>query len=474
VAIKSNSSGLPSPSKQKAALDAAKKPATPTPAPAPTQAFNQTLNLYGTPNAPTATADSSNKPSASKPAATPKPAAAPAPTSTAAQDALDAINKLSETVSNVDKGFVRNAAAEAAAIAAGTATKEEIEARGGVNASGYFGDSYNPNTSLTDAEYAEAAKGGGAAINAAIEAKTAAYNKAIGGSTSGTTSGTSTTIDKNTRDAYAILEDTFKSYGLDSLVPVIRGYMESNLGAEQAKLQLKQEPVYKARFAGNTARVAAGLNALSEADYLGLEDYYSETMNQYGLGSYFGATRDARIKAMADIIGGDVSATEFKERVSTVVDRVNNADENIKTQLKSFYNISDTDLVKYFLNPAQTLPELQQKVTSAEIGTAAIEQGLKTSMASAEDLAKYGVNRATAIKGYATIGSVLPESQKLSDIYNEADINYTQGTAEEEVFKGSASAARKRKQLAQLEQASFKGQSGVSQYGLSKSIQGSF
>ena len=405
--------------------------------------------------------------------ATAKPTANPV--DTRVQNSLDALGTLSGTVAKVDKGFVRNAAAEAAAIAAGSATKAEIESRGGVNASGYYGDSWNPNTSLTDAEYAEAVKTGGAGVNAAVDAKLAAFNKSNSGNTGANTSGTGGTIDKNTRDAYALLEDTFKAYGLESLVPTIRGYMEANLGTEQAKLQLKQEPAYKARFSGNTKRLAAGLNALSEVDYLNLEDTYSEIMNQYGLGDWFGATRDARQTKIADVIGGDVSTTEFKSRISTVVDRVNNADPTIKAQLKEFYpNITDTDLVKYFLDPAQTLPALQEKVTAAEIGAAATAQNLKTSAASAESLAKFGVDRATAIKGYATVGSMAPEGTKLSDIYNEAKIDYTQATAEEEVFKGSASAARKRKQLQQLEEASFKGKSGVGQYGLNKSVQGSF
>lgn len=397
------------------------------------------------------------------------------------QNALDALNTLSGTVAKVDKGFVRNAAAEAAAIAAGSATKAEIEARGGVNASGYYGDSWNPNTSLTDAEYAEAVKtGGGAAVNAALDAKLAAFNKTKGGNTGTNTSGTGGgLIDKNTRDAYAILEDTFKAYGLESLVPTIRGYMEANLGTEQAKLQLKQEPAYKARFAGNTKRLAAGLNALSEVDYLNLEDTYSEIMNQYGLGDWFGATRDARQTKIADVIGGDVSTTEFKSRISTVVDRVNNADPGIKAQLKAFYpNITDTDLVKYFLDPAQTLPALQEKVTAAEISAAATAQGKAFGITStrAEELAKYGIDRASAIKGYATVAGVVPEAKKLSDIYNEAQIDYTQKTAEEEVFQGSASAARKRKQLEELERAKFSGSSGMNtQYNsLGKSTQGKF
>ena len=274
--------------------------------------------------------------------------------------------------------------------------------------------------------------------------------------------------DKANKDAYAILEDTLNTYGLSSLASVIKGYMLSGLGPEQAKLQIKQDPIYKARFRGNQVRLDSGLNALSEAEYLGLEDTYSQVMKQYGLGDYFGKTREARQTKLADIIGGDISAVELKSRISTVVDRVNNADPSIKTQLKEFYpSITETDLVKYFLDPKETLPQLQEKVTSAEIGAAAVSQKLDTSVTSATDLAKYGIDRAAAVKGYSTIGGILPEASKLSSIYGEAKIDYTQKTAEEEVFKGNASAERKRKQLAALESAQFSGSAGVGTAGLS-------
>jgi len=272
----------------------------------------------------------------------------------------------------------------------------------------------------------------------------------------------------DTRDAYALIEDTLNTYGLSELSSVIKGYMLAGLGPEQAKLQIKQDPIYKARFKGNELRLASGLNAFSEAEYLGLEDTYNQVMNQYGLGTYFGTTRTARQGKLAEVTGGDISAVELKSRISTVVDRVNNADPIIKAQLKEFYpGITETDLVKYFLDPKQTLPQLEEKVTSAEIGAAATGQGLKTSMTSASDLARYGIDRASAIKGYSTIGGILPGAQKLSDIYGEAKIDYTQATAEQEVFKGNASAERKRKQLMALETAQFSGSAGVGAAGLS-------
>ena len=275
-------------------------------------------------------------------------------------------------------------------------------------------------------------------------------------------------VDKDTRDAFALLTSTFALYGLDELASVIGGYMKQGLTSNEAIIELRKNKTYQTRFAGNTTRAAAGLNALSEAEYLALEDSYSETLRAYGQQTLLGADKKARQAEMAKIIGGDISAVEFKDRVSTVVTRVENADPLVKATLRDFYKITDANLVSYFLKPDENLPRLQEKVTAAEIGSAALAQGgLTTDMTSAESLAKFGVDLATARKGYSTISDVLPTATKLSQIYNEDKINYNQQVAEEEVFKGLASAQRKRTQLAEKEIASFKGSSGVGAAGLS-------
>jgi hypothetical protein len=277
---------------------------------------------------------------------------------------------------------------------------------------------------------------------------------------------------KETQDAYALLEAAFKLYGLDSLVPVIRGYMEDDLGPEQAKLKLKTEPLYKERFRGNELRIAAGRNALSEVDYLTLEDDYTETLKSYGLSDYFGvatnaATRSARQKKMAEVIGGDISADEFKERIKTVVTRVNMADTNTKDALKSLYNITETDLIKYFLNPTEGSDTLKRKVTVAEISAASMTAGLgQTSLAAAEDLARLGIDKAKALVGYENIAAYLPTAEKLSAIYNVEGINYNKATGEDEEFRGLASAKRKRDRLKERETSAFSGSSGTSQVSL--------
>lgn len=275
-------------------------------------------------------------------------------------------------------------------------------------------------------------------------------------------------------DAYTLLESTFKDYGLEELVPEIKRFMEEGLGSNQAAVELRKTTAYITRFRGNEIRRQAGLNVVSEATYLQLEDSYNETLRAFGLQGYFGTDRKVSQSKMADIIGNDISATEFKDRIDTVVTRVNNSDPNIKATLKSFYNIQDNDLVKYFLNPKENLPKLQEKVLSAEIGSEAIKQNLLTDVGSATALAQLGITKAQAREGYQGISEVLPTATKLGQIYDEEGISYTQKTAEEEVFGQLESAKRKRLKLAEKEVGTFSGAAGLARGALSNNKSSAF
>ena len=277
-------------------------------------------------------------------------------------------------------------------------------------------------------------------------------------------------------DAYALLEQTFKDFGLDDpeILKAIQGFMEQGIGSNQAAIELRKTSAYINRFRGNEIRRSAGLNVVSEAEYLQLENAYNETLRAYGLQGYFGADRKVSQSKMADIIGNDISATEFKDRIDTVVTRVNNSDPMIKNTLKSFYNITDTDLVGYFLNPKENLPKLQEKVTAAEIGSEALKQNLVTGVESATALAQLGINKAQAREGYAAISGVLPTATKLGQIYGEEGINYTQGLAEQEVFGQLESAKRKRMKLAEKEIGTFSGASGLGRGALGSGSTSSF
>ena len=286
------------------------------------------------------------------------------------------------------------------------------------------------------------------------------------------TTANSAEISDATRDAFAALEDLFRSYGLEGLSGEISGYMTSGLTASEALIKLKTNPsgAYAKRFAGNFARIKNGLNAVSEAEYINLENSYANTLKSYGLGNMVSLNREDNYKKFAEYISNDISAVEFKERIDTVVTRVKNSDPAIKETLKAFYpEISDNDLIGYFLNPKENLLKLQEKVTASEIGAAAVGagSGLTTNVGTATDLARYGVDQATARQGYSVIADVLPTATKLGDIYSETGVKYTQAEGEAEVFKGNQDAASKRKRLASLERAAFSGSSGRGQGALS-------
>ena len=270
-------------------------------------------------------------------------------------------------------------------------------------------------------------------------------------------------ISDATRDAFATLQNLFTSYGLGSLASEIAGYMTSGLTASEALIKLKTNPsgAYAERFAGNFARTKKGLNVISEVAYIDLENSYAETLKAYGLGNMLSTDSKQNAKQFASYIENDISAVEFKDRIDTVQKRVVNADPAIKAMFKEFYpSLTNSDLVSYFLNPTETIGKLKEKVTSAEIGAAFTGQGLTTSLTSASDFARYGIDRAGALEGAANIAGVLPEATKLGNIYGETGITYNQQTGEQEFLKSSDEAKRKRNLLASKERASFDASAG--------------
>jgi hypothetical protein len=263
------------------------------------------------------------------------------------------------------------------------------------------------------------------------------------------------------RDAFALVQDTMRSYGftedeLKSLTSFIESQIiDPNIGPNMAILNMRNLDVYKNRFAGNTALLKAGKNALSEYDYLQQENAYDEYFNAYGVSNL--STRAQK----ATLIGNSVSALEVDKRLNLAVKRVKNSDPEILKQLKAYYpSITDKDLVSYFLNPEATRIDLERKVTASEISSAAVGQGFKSTGLSALELADYGVDRATALEGYANVAGVLPEASKLGDIYGETGIKYDQMAGEEEFLKASDAAKRKRNVLASKERANFEGSAG--------------
>jgi hypothetical protein len=264
------------------------------------------------------------------------------------------------------------------------------------------------------------------------------------------------------RSAYDLLLSEFKQYGLDALVTPLKSLIEEGVSPSEFTLRLRETDAYKKRFAANAQRVAKGLRALSEAEYIGTEDQYQDVMRRYGMPESYYTKGELGIQSgFEKFLAGDVSAVELEDRIQTAQNRVVNSNPEVAKALKEFYpGISNGDILAYVLDPANAVEQIKRKVTAAEIGGAAIQSGLKTGMTRAEELAAAGITKQQAQQGFQTVAEVAPRGSQLAEIYKQSP--YTQQTAETEVFglAGSTEAAKQRKKLTQLETAAFSGSAG--------------
>jgi hypothetical protein len=309
---------------------------------------------------------------------------------------------------------------------------------------------------------------------AGIDPSVQAYINAMNAKQAAADAATAASAQAERVSAFNILKEQFSQYGLGSLVDGIKNLLTDGTPSSEFALRLRQTPEYKARFAANDVRINAGLAALSPAEYVALEDQYQNIMRNYGLpSSYYTKDTTGKQVGFEKLLGADVSASELEDRVATAQKRVLNTNPEVLQALRQFYpDLGNADILAYTLDPQNALANIKRKVTAAEIGGAALAQGLQAQGGTAESLAGMGITKAQAQQGYTEIAGVLPRASQLSDIYGQGP--YTQATAEAETFNtaGSAAATAKRKKLASLEIAAFSGQSGVGALGRDKSLYG--
>lgn len=281
------------------------------------------------------------------------------------------------------------------------------------------------------------------------------------------------------RSAFALLKEEFNRYGLGDLVGEIETLTAEGVSPSEFSLRLRQTKPYKERFKANEARINAGLSALSEAEYISLEDQYQRVMRQYGLPkSFYSTGTQGRQPELEKFIAGDVSPAELEDRVQLAVNRVEKAAPEIINALEDYYGgpggISKSNLVAYVLDPQRALPEIQRKIQAAEIGAAAETAGFGLGALRAESLAARGITQAQAREGYQTAAEILPRATQLANIYGAE--KYDQTAAEQEIFglEGAASARRKRQQLTAMEKAQFLQQAGLTSTSLERNRAGAF
>lgn len=150
---------------------------------------------------------------------------------------------------------------------------------------------------------------------------------------------------------------------------------------------IRQTDQYKQRFKGLEARRASGLNVMSEAEYLSLENNYRYIINQYGVPKGFYDSQDF----LAGLIAKDVSPNEFNARMKGYADAAFNAPQETRNELRRLYGVTDGELTAFFIDPNMALPLIEQRYKSAGVGGASVRGGFgQLGLSAAERIAQLG------------------------------------------------------------------------------------
>lgn len=274
--------------------------------------------------------------------------------------------------------------------------------------------------------------------------------------------------------AFAVLKTQFDKFGLGSLADQVKELILNGTPTSEVTMALRETNEYKKRFAGNAARLKAGLNVYDEATYTDLENAYAEIYSAYGMKDLLGDTAETAQEQFAKFIGNTVAPTEVKRRMQ-IAQTLAMSDTDTKKAVKTLYPmLTDKDIMAYFLSPKDTLPKLEVKAQAAQIGGAFLRQGLSTDTTSLENYVALGVSAEQANVAASNVAQVLPRGTFLSEL-DKTGQQFTQQTAEDIYFKNSAAAINQQEQLKQKERARFQGSSGSNKFSLATGgTQGAF
>lgn len=170
--------------------------------------------------------------------------------------------------------------------------------------------------------------------------------------------------------AQAELKSVLDDWGLGSLAGWAWDQIISGTSQAEIVSSLRDQQAYKDRFSGNQQRKAAGLQPLSESEYLAWEKQAASMMKAEGLpAGFYDSPAD-----FAGMIGRDTSLSELTKRVQwakqLAVTDPSVLPEEVQT-FRTMYGVKDGDLAAYMLDPTKATPLLERQIRGAATATRA-------------------------------------------------------------------------------------------------------
>jgi hypothetical protein len=256
------------------------------------------------------------------------------------------------------------------------------------------------------------------------------------------------------------LVSIFTGYGLETLAGFIDRRIKADISEEMILLELYDQPEYQLRFPGMKA--LRGKNrTITEKEYMDIENTYVQTARFFDLPKGFYDSADD----FGKLIGNEVSAKEFQDRLQVGQDLARTMSPAARTQLQELYNVGEGGITAYVLDADRALSLIQKQAKAAQFVGFGRERGFKL-----EGMTAAQAEQIVGTEAYAKLSSQQMQQalgqaaqlrrtqSRLTGIEGEV---YNENEALQAVIEGSPEALLASQQRAQREGARFGGSGGV-------------
>ncbi len=253
----------------------------------------------------------------------------------------------------------------------------------------------------------------------------------------------------------------FSSYGLSNLASFISEQIMSDVSEDMVMLKIYDRPEYKQKFPGMEKLRAKG-RTITEAEYMGIEKAMVQTARFFDLpAGFYDSSAD-----FGTLIGNEVSAKEYQDRLQVGQDLARNLNPAIKNALLDMYGIGEGGITAYVLDSEKALSLIQKQARASQFVGFARDAGFKLAdmtaagaeaIAGTESYAKLSAQQLQQQLGQA--GQLRRTQERLSGIEGAT---YNEQEALNAVVGGSPEALLASQQRAARETARFTGRSGIS------------
>lgn len=205
-------------------------------------------------------------------------------------------------------------------------------------------------------------------------------------------------------DALARLSVILTQYGLGDLIDWVRTKLVDGATEAQIQIELYEQPAFKSRFPAIESRRVNGFSAMSVADMLAYEQQVQQIMRMAGLPAGYGNSQFSQ-----GLLANNVSAAELSDRVQQGYMKVSQAPPQVRDAFNTYFGAnSDRALLTIFLDPENSLPELEKMAMTSYVGGIGKIFSTNLGMDAARKVADTGLSEAAVWAGFRQLDSLTP------------------------------------------------------------------